>query len=87
MIVKSDALTAQRFHHVRETQAGGRQCYRVRRNGATQTWVTRPADFRIPVKHGLRDYGQITDGTASDWNVADALDVCARCAPGGVITS
>lgn len=28
--------------------------WRVRRNGKTITWTTRPGDFRIPCKAGLR---------------------------------
>lgn len=35
---------------------------RWRRNGRTQTWVRQPDKFRIPVKHGLYSYGQLTDG-------------------------
>ena len=31
----------------------------VRRNGRTQTWKTRPNDFRIPIKIGFRSYGYI----------------------------
>jgi len=31
-----------------------------RRNGATKTWKTRPGEFVIPVKHGLRNYSTIT---------------------------
>lgn len=34
--------------------------WRVRRNGMTQTWVTRPDDFRIPCKAGLRLTFQLT---------------------------
>lgn len=34
---------------------------RWRRNGRTKTWKTRPGEFRIPVKHGLRSYGYITE--------------------------
>lgn len=34
--------------------------WRVRRNGKTQTWKTRPTDFRIPVKIGYREYHEIT---------------------------
>jgi hypothetical protein len=30
-----------------------------RRNGATQTWKTRPDDFRVPIKAGLKVYGAI----------------------------
>lgn len=36
----------------------------VRRNGQTQLWKTRPDDFRIPVKYGLRDCGAITSSNA-----------------------
>ncbi len=43
---------------------------RWRRNGATKTWKTRPADFKIPVKHGLYDYGYIDQDNAADFKVA-----------------
>lgn len=36
---------------------------KVRRNGKTQTWKTRPAEFRIPIKFGLYGYGEITQRT------------------------
>jgi hypothetical protein len=32
----------------------------ARRNGRTQTWKTRPGDFRIPIKIGFRGYGELT---------------------------
>lgn len=39
----------------------------VRRNGRTQTWKTRPNDFRIPIKYGFRGTGAITpDSLNSD---------------------
>ena len=41
---------------------------RCRVNGACKTWVTRPEDFRLPVKHGLRDCFYITPSNASDWS-------------------
>lgn len=31
----------------------------VRRNGRTQTWKTRPDEFRIPIKYGFRGTGAI----------------------------
>lgn len=33
---------------------------RWRRNGATKTWKTRPGEFRLPIKHGMRNYSEIT---------------------------
>ncbi len=35
-----------------------------RRNGKTQMWKTRPYDFRIPVKFGMRSYDAITPNNA-----------------------
>lgn len=35
--------------------------WRLRRNGRTQTRKSRPGEFRIPTKAGLRNYGEITD--------------------------
>ena len=31
-----------------------------RRNGKTKLWKTRPDDFRVPIKYGLREYSYIT---------------------------
>ena len=43
----------------------------LRRNGATQTWKTRPMDFSIPVKCGLKSCARLTDTDsvtrAPDW--------------------
>lgn len=35
--------------------------WRLRRNGRTQTWKTRPSEFRIPVKAGLKAYAALTE--------------------------
>lgn len=51
--------------------------WRLRRNGKTQTWKTRPADYRIPVKAGLKSCGEITQRSVialiddTNWRVAD----------------
>ena len=50
-----DALDRRK---VRVNMVNGRQ-WDLRRNGATKTWKTRPSDFRIPVKAGLKSYGYI----------------------------
>ena len=34
--------------------------WRARRSGMTKTWKTRPEDFRVPFKVGLKLSGQIT---------------------------
>lgn len=33
--------------------------WKLRRNGKTKLWKTRPADFRVPVKAGLRSCAQL----------------------------
>ena len=33
---------------------------KARRNGKTQTWKTRPSEFRIPLKYGFSGYAEIT---------------------------
>lgn len=33
--------------------------WQVRRNGATKLWKTRPNEYRIPIKAGLKVYGYI----------------------------
>ena len=56
---------------------GNGRFWRVRRNGQTKIWKTRPGEYRIPVKAGLRSCGEVThrSGVAlfgSDgWHVAD----------------
>lgn len=35
-----------------------------RRSGMTKTWKTRPGQFKIPVKHGLRNSDYITQDNA-----------------------
>jgi hypothetical protein len=46
-----------------------RSHWKVRRNGETKTWKTRPADYRIPVKAGLRSTGQLEPKTLQDFAI------------------
>lgn len=72
MISYRQALTADVFH---ESHEPGGKIYTWRRNGRTQTWKTRPGEFRIPVKYGLYSYGQIRDTEARDFHTeADCPD-------------
>ncbi|MDE2102240.1 MAG: hypothetical protein KGL39_33650 [Patescibacteria group bacterium] len=65
-----DAENAREWHHKTKKNADGTPM-RVRRNGKTQTWKTRPGEFRIPVKYGLYEYGEINHNTSKDWNPGD----------------
>ena len=61
--------TADNFEHVTLKNRDG-TALRARRNGRTQTWKTRPTEFRIPIKHGLYTYAEITHWNASEWREA-----------------
>jgi hypothetical protein len=67
---KENALTANRFEHVSIKNADKTPA-RCKRNGKTKIWVTRPDEFKIPVKHGLRDCFYIDNTNCNDWNVVD----------------
>lgn len=70
-VTPQTALTAQYFWHKTVKYADGRSAYGVRRNGRTQTWKTRPGEFRIPIKIGFRGYGEITDKNADEWTTVE----------------
>lgn len=80
-ITKAQALMANEFHAgtcTREIGPRGGVKTKIevwRRNGATKTWVTRPDEFRVPVKHGMYAYGYIEHDTP---NVHTAEDCPLR---------
>ena len=71
-MTRADAINATHgtvFHHVSVKNADGTPA-RCRVNGRVKLWKTRPGDFRLPVKHGLRDCFYITPANAEEWEVA-----------------
>lgn len=70
MLTSDQILNARHFEHVTEKNADGTPL-RARRNGKTQTWKTRPGDFRIPAKYGLKVTFDITHMTAHLWVAKD----------------
>ena len=86
MVTKEQALTAETFHYTgqhlctRTTGPRGGVTEHItiaRRNGRTQTWQRAPGRFRVPVKHGLRTYGAITEWNADQWHTADTCPLNA----------
>ena len=41
---------------------------RCRVNGKCKTWKTRPLDFRLPVKYGLKKCFYVTPSNAAEWS-------------------
>ena len=72
MLTMTDALIANEFHYGTCTRTvgprGGVTIKREiwRRNGRTQTWKTRPNDYRVPVRYGMRTYGSIQSKHAAN---------------------
>lgn len=69
-ITLADALESREFHG--PSYANPSKIITVRRNGKTQTWKTRPGEFRIPIKYGLYGYGEITHNDAARWTAGPA---------------
>ena len=73
MISKEIAVSlkhGQILHHVSVKNAD-KSPARCRVSGKCQTWKTRPTEFKLPVKHGLRDSFYITEDNAKDWVFPD----------------
>lgn len=71
MITKSIAIEAkyrQEFHHKTLKNADGTPV-RCRVNGQCRTWKTRPEQFSLPVKHGLKQCFYINEMNAKDWQI------------------
>lgn len=73
MAVAAGAAGYAEFCHVKVKNAKGRPAV-CRRNGKCQTWKTRPADFRLPVKYGLKECFDITPNNAADWVPAELAE-------------
>lgn len=69
MITKEQAQTASHFEHVSEKNSD-KTPVRCRAMGRCKTWVTRPTEFKLPVKYGLYQHFYITPANADQWNVA-----------------
>jgi hypothetical protein len=72
------------FYHVSLKNADGTPV-RCRVNGACKTWKTRPNEFRLPVKHGLKSCFYITEENAHEWYapyIPENTDPCDGCKQG-----
>lgn len=56
------------LYHMREKNSDGSPV-RCRINGKCKLWKTRPDEFRLPVKYGLKTCFYINEQTAAGWTV------------------
>jgi len=66
-VTKENQEGVREFYHISKTNSTGR--LKVRRNGETKVWKTRPLEFKIPVKYGLYEFGYITQDNCNDWTI------------------
>lgn len=94
-ITKAQALRCDEFHWEGDNGcvpvfgpkgADKTKIIRVRRNGSTQTWKTRPDEWRLPVKYGMRarDQFSITHREAHSYHTAEDCPLRQRTTEDGV---
>ena len=71
---RNDALNGNSWHYGNCTRTTGprggvrERIVHVRRSGQNKTWKTRPDDFRVPVKHGMYDSGEIVPENVAEFH-------------------
>jgi hypothetical protein len=74
MITLKELLKAQEtnskleFEHL-TLQNKDKTPLRCRQNGKIQVWKTRPEEFKVPVKYGLKEWFYITNDNAEEWRI------------------
>ena len=75
-VTKEQAIAAGTWPHSGEFFS---PCYvdsrgypvRIRATGKCQTWKTRPAEFKLPVKWGMYDSFYLTEKNAGEWSAVE----------------
>jgi len=58
------------YHTTLRNVDGTPQRWKV--NGEIKLWKTRPYDFSVPIKHGLRDFSYLTHVNAYEFYLSEA---------------
>lgn len=75
MVTKEQAQRSNEFHAngcIQEIGPRGAikdHIEKWRRSGATITWKTRPSEFKVPIKYGLRHSGYLTHDNAEHFHI------------------
>jgi hypothetical protein len=64
------ALPTGTVLHHKELRNADKTPLRARVNGRPKLWVTRPEQFRLPMKHGMKHCFYITERDAHLWELA-----------------
>lgn len=81
MVTKEQALTCDQFHytgsygecvcHVGPRGGVSERITHVRRSGATKVWKRDPLRFRVPIKFGMYESGEITEDNCELFHTAN----------------
>lgn len=71
-------MTHTVFHDTRNGDCSKTHQERWRSNGRCKTWSTRPDEFRLPIKFGLRGYGYLTNDNAIHFHLEDECPLLAE---------
>jgi hypothetical protein len=70
MVTLNDIINCTRFpirlEHTTLTNRDGTPL-RARSNGMVKVWKTRPGEFQLPAKYGLKQCFYITERNADEW--------------------
>ena len=75
MITRQQAISESEFHYMQCTRSIGKRgrviefTVNYRRNGGTKLWKTRPDEFRVPVKYGIRDCAYVTHLNQNNFHI------------------
>lgn len=75
-IEKAKTLRCREVLAMNDEKNADGTCVRWRVNGAVKTWKTRPNEFSIPVKHGMYDYGYVTE---KNYQLFHLNGTCPKC--------
>ena len=73
MLTREQALTVHGVWSLTHVDSNGTPSY-CRRNGATKTWKTRPAEFSMPVKYGMYEAFRIEHTDAENYTALSPED-------------
>lgn len=69
LVTKTNQEGVKIFYSVLQNYKSIKGRKQVRRTGKTQTWKTRPLEFKIPVKFGLYESFYITEKNAHEFSI------------------
>ena len=70
-LTRAEALRSPSTLYHRTARNADGTALRARSNGKCTIWKTRPDEFRLPVKHGLKHTFYITEWNQHEWSLVE----------------